>query len=196
MRVRLSTSATALVGILLTAGGCAVGPDFKPPEVAANKSWSTGEEQHVTTKPAADSLWWKAFHDATLESSDRACVQAEPPTPGGGPTDRGGSCSSSASPTGRMYPQTQVAFANALGRRPQREHLQDRRSALATTFGYRWGSMRPGRSDVWGKYRRLVQSEAANVVARRVTTTRQSSRSTRRSRARMWRFGPSRSSSS
>lgn len=51
--------------ILLTAG-CAVGPDYRPPEVAVPKRWSAQEVgRSFSTKDYAN--WWRTFNDPMLD---------------------------------------------------------------------------------------------------------------------------------
>jgi len=59
--------ATTLVGVLLTLTGCAVGPHYVKPVVKVNDSWSATNNPQISTQPAADSEWWKAFNDPVLE---------------------------------------------------------------------------------------------------------------------------------
>ncbi|HEX4120598.1 MAG TPA: efflux transporter outer membrane subunit [Verrucomicrobiae bacterium] len=63
---------TILAGILL--GGCAVGPNFKPPQPDAPPSWvgltnaTTASGSVATAAPADLTDWWKKFNDPHLVS--------------------------------------------------------------------------------------------------------------------------------
>ena len=63
------TSPSRAVRVLLAAliGGCAVGPDFKRPEITVPAAWHARSDPQVQTQVAADALWWKAFNDPTLD---------------------------------------------------------------------------------------------------------------------------------
>jgi len=73
---RLSLAA----GALLLAPGCAVGPDYKRPEVAVPQAFS--EEGPWKVAEPRDSLpregWWRIFHDPALDSLETRAVSASP----------------------------------------------------------------------------------------------------------------------
>ena len=56
----------AYFGLLLLCA-CAVGPDFKRPEITVAGSWHATDPR-LTTQTAADSLWWKSFNDPALNN--------------------------------------------------------------------------------------------------------------------------------
>src|SRR4029079_7714935 len=59
--------AVASLAVLLVAvAGCAVGPNFATPQATVAGKWRAGDAR-VSTQAAADSLWWKAFHDAARD---------------------------------------------------------------------------------------------------------------------------------
>jgi NodT family efflux transporter outer membrane factor (OMF) lipoprotein len=66
-RGRPALAAAALLCVALTLPGCAVGPKFVKPVETTNTSWSEQADPR-TTQTVPDSLWWRAFHDATLDS--------------------------------------------------------------------------------------------------------------------------------
>ena len=55
------------MGAALALTGCAVGPNYVTPPVKVNPTWSTATSALISTQSAADSAWWKAFNDPTLE---------------------------------------------------------------------------------------------------------------------------------
>jgi multidrug efflux system outer membrane protein len=69
-RLLLSTLLAAL------AGGCAVGPNYHRPEVAAPAQWSEPLAGGETNSPAPLAGWWKNFHDAELDSLIARAVQS------------------------------------------------------------------------------------------------------------------------
>src|SRR6478735_6896711 len=52
---------------LAVLAGCAVGPDFKHPTAAVPPTWRVSDDPRLATAVAAESLWWKAFNDPTLD---------------------------------------------------------------------------------------------------------------------------------
>lgn len=60
-------SSLILSGALLTLASCAVGPHYAKPVVKLNGRWSVTGSPQISTQPAADSAWWKAFNDPALD---------------------------------------------------------------------------------------------------------------------------------
>ena len=71
--------AYGLILISLTAAGCKVGPDYRPPTMAAPPNWSglksdmtnsprVGPTTRPTTQPADVAMWWRNLDDPTLDS--------------------------------------------------------------------------------------------------------------------------------
>lgn len=54
-------------GLALLFGGCAVGPDYTPPEIATPVSWSQESTLTPTTSPSQLGNWWRVFQDPVLE---------------------------------------------------------------------------------------------------------------------------------
>ena len=59
-----------LAVLLLLASGCAVGPNYKRPEIGVPKSFSEGK-----TGPTTFERWWNGFHDPILENLVVRAVQ-------------------------------------------------------------------------------------------------------------------------
>ena len=58
----------ARIYLLLLLGGCAVGPDFRRPEVAVNATWEEEDDDPaIDTQRPVETDWWKTFDDATLD---------------------------------------------------------------------------------------------------------------------------------
>ncbi|MCC6423094.1 MAG: efflux transporter outer membrane subunit [Phycisphaerales bacterium] len=64
---------TALLGVGLLAGGCAVGPDYQAPKSTVGEGWGelgpSGTADGPATRPSAQPLpvrWWRMFNDPTL----------------------------------------------------------------------------------------------------------------------------------
>lgn len=155
-------SAVWALGAALSLGGCAVGPSFTKPEVAVEKSWRTTSE-HVATRAATDSAWWKAFGDPTLDRLVDAAYRQNLPLRIAGLRILEARAQLGVA-TGRQFPQTQVAFgsAKAIG-------LSDNVSRIGNLprnyLGYQVGFDAAWELDFWGKYRRGVEAELAGVVA-------------------------------
>lgn len=62
------------LGALLVLAGCAVGPNYKRPTVAAPTGWK--EATVVTNAPVLPTAWWQIFNDAELNSLEAQAVEA------------------------------------------------------------------------------------------------------------------------
>jgi len=65
---------TAMCLALLT--GCAVGPDYHPPNVTTPSSWTSPLANGETNSPAHLAAWWKNFNDTNLDSLMAMAVQS------------------------------------------------------------------------------------------------------------------------
>jgi NodT family efflux transporter outer membrane factor (OMF) lipoprotein len=149
--------------VLLVLGGCSVGPDFKRPEATVRKDWAAAANPHVATQTATDSLWWKSFHDPALDRLVEVAYRQNLPLQVAGlrileARARWGFA------TGMQYPQKQEAFGNASA-----VGLSDNIAKIGNlprnSIGYQLGFNAAWELDFWGKYRRGVESEAANLLA-------------------------------
>ncbi len=62
--------------LLWLAGGCAVGPDYKPPQVSTPAAWQEGGQRGVDSQTADMAKWWQAFNDSLLDSLVERAVQS------------------------------------------------------------------------------------------------------------------------
>lgn len=156
----------ALLGGPPMLSGCAVGPDFKKPEVTVANNWSEKDDARVATQTAVDSVWWKSFNDEALDRLiDLAYRQNLPLQIAGLRIVEARAQLGLA--TGKQYPQLQQAFAgaSALGLTQQEANIVSPDRLSRNYFGYQVGFDAAWELDLWGKYRRGVEAEAANLLA-------------------------------
>lgn len=78
-RGRRALAATALGLCLGLLAGCAVGPDFQPPQVETPAKWSAEQAGAPQGGQSVDlTAWWRAFDDPLLESLIQRAVAANP----------------------------------------------------------------------------------------------------------------------
>ena len=65
----------AVIWLLLLAG-CAVGPNYHPPQTKAPANWSEAQSGGATNAPVQFTDWWKTFHDPELDSLIERAVKA------------------------------------------------------------------------------------------------------------------------
>ena len=78
-RFNQSMANAGLLGLMLSVGGCAVGPDFETPEARVQNNWIEKHDLRVETKSDIKSCGGRAFSDPTLdELIERASEQNLP----------------------------------------------------------------------------------------------------------------------
>ena len=152
-----------MLGLVYLVAGCSmVGPDFVKPDVPVAKEWSNIKDEGLTEGKADYSTWWEAFNDPilnqiiekayhqnlTIEVAGLRILQAR---------------AQLGIAVGNLYPQKQLGFG---------EYATTKRSeTVATPFiGNQYQSLTIGfdaawELDVWGKFRRSVESGVANLEA-------------------------------
>ncbi len=154
-------SAPALVVVMLA--GCAVGPDYTRPEAPVRGSWHQKAAEQLDTRAKLDVAWWRTFDDRALDALvDLAYQQNLDLQLAGLRIIEARAQLGIAS--GRLWPQQQQAFASVhatrLGPTP----------VVASNIGGTFANFQAGfdalwELDLWGKYRRGIEAESANVVA-------------------------------
>jgi NodT family efflux transporter outer membrane factor (OMF) lipoprotein len=152
-----------LLGLALALGGCAVGPKFTKPETAVTEDWSEKGDPRIATQSAADSLWWRAFNDTTLNRLVELAYRQNLPLQIAGLRILEARAQLGVA-TGRQYPQVQVAVGNAtqvgLSENAANSAYMDR-----NFWDYQVGFDAAWEMDFWGKYRRGVEAENASLLA-------------------------------
>jgi outer membrane protein, multidrug efflux system len=70
------SSWTSFVISTLLLSGCAVGPNYKRPQVAVPRQWTVAAARGTSAKPIEKEEWWSSFQDAELSSLiERAAKQ-------------------------------------------------------------------------------------------------------------------------
>ena len=67
MKIKLGCLIGCLAVSLLFLNGCAVGPNYHPPQTSAPAHWSEPLAGGETNAPVAITEWWKTFHDSELD---------------------------------------------------------------------------------------------------------------------------------
>ena len=111
----MASCAATLAGAAMALAGCAVGPNYAKPPLKVNPSWSMPSGPQVSTlSAAADSAWWKAFNDPTLEQLIQLAYSQNLPLQVAGLRIMESRALLGIA-VGNQYPQLQQAFATASG---------------------------------------------------------------------------------
>ena len=155
--------AASAAGLLLALAGCAVGPQFVKPPAPANPSWSEKEKPQLNTQTPADSAWWRAFNDSTLDSLVNHAYHQNLSLQAAGLRIME-SRAQLAIAVGRQWPQVQAAFASATGVGISKNAAN---SVLADHYfwDYQVGFDAAWELDFWRKYGKEVQASEATYLA-------------------------------
>ena len=147
---------------LLSLAACAVGPDFKRPDIAAAPNWNATDPR-LAAQTAADASWWKTFNDPTLDRLVELGYRQNLSLQIAGLRIVEARAQYGVA-TGRLFPQTQALNANvtAIGLPAS---IADAVGFSRHLLSYQAGFDAAWELDFWGKYRRGIESEAAVLLA-------------------------------
>src|SRR5262249_18361123 len=160
------------LALWMALAGCAVGPKFTKPEASVSKDWSMSDPQ-VSTAPEVDPAWWKVFNDSALDRLVELAYQQNLPLQVAGLRIVEARAQLGIA-TGRQYPQVQVLFAQGEAVGVSRTAANSPRGLETLPAGvsfnrnfldYQIGFDAVWELDFWGKYRRGVEAETANLLA-------------------------------
>jgi NodT family efflux transporter outer membrane factor (OMF) lipoprotein len=153
----------ALAAVVLSLGGCMVGPNFVKPKAKLNENWAEKDDPHAATQKTVSEQWWKSFNDPMLDqlieqaSRQNLSLQVEGLRILEARAQLGISI-------GQQYPQTQKLSrsATAVGlshNAPNSAQVDHYYRDYQVGFDASW------ELDFWGKYRRGVEADAANLIS-------------------------------
>jgi NodT family efflux transporter outer membrane factor (OMF) lipoprotein len=162
-RFPLGAAATGLLVAALALTSCAVGPDFKRPDVTVSADWHAVARARNNQRGEAEARWWKAFNDPVLDRLIEVAYRQNLPLQAAGLRIVEARAQLAVA-TGLYFPQQQaiVGEANAVGLSNRMANIPgfDRRFGV-----YQLGFDAAWELDLWGKYRRGVESETAVLLA-------------------------------
>jgi NodT family efflux transporter outer membrane factor (OMF) lipoprotein len=155
--------AILLISMVLTLGGCTVGPDYEKPETKLNENWNQAGDSRVLIQTDVDTLWWKTFNDVTLDQLVQMACQQNLPLQIAGLRILEARARLGVA-IGGQYPQQQELFGSAAA-----VGISDNAANNVGTdkhFGdYQAGFDAAWELDFWGKFRRDVQAAHADLIA-------------------------------
>ena len=148
--------------LALALGGCAVGPNFAPPEVSVQNKWiETGDKR--VAKSDVKSHWWRTFKDPTLDRLIQRAYEQNLPVRIAGLKILEARAQLGVA-IGNLYPQTQEGSGAA-----QQNLLSSRlanQAALQHSFAnFNLGFDAAWEVDFWGRFRRNVEASDAGLLA-------------------------------
>ena len=163
--VRRARSVVGTAGLLALTllPGCAVGPDFLPPEAPVRDEWQGGHSSGVSERADPRLYWWKTFKDPTLNRLIEIASEQNLPVQIMGLRILESRAQLGVA-VGELFPQVQEGSGSA------QENLLSSRVAnqqnLRHLFPiYSLGFQAAWEIDFWGKLRRNVEAAEAQVSA-------------------------------
>jgi NodT family efflux transporter outer membrane factor (OMF) lipoprotein len=149
--------------LALALGGCAVGPDFIPPEVPVQNNWIESKDSRVASKTDIMSHWWRAFRDPTLDRLIECAYEQNLPVQIAGLRILEARAQLGVA-IGNLYPQTQEGTGAA------QQNLISSRLANQADLKHSFANFNLGfdaawELDFWGRFRRNVEATDASMLA-------------------------------
>jgi NodT family efflux transporter outer membrane factor (OMF) lipoprotein len=150
-----------VAALFLTTGCTMVGPDFVKPEAPVQKEWIESRDPEIKTEASDYKDWWAVFGDTVLNSLVEGAYQQNLPLQISGLRILQARAQLGVV-VGNLYPQLQQGRGGA-------DYSKISKNA-PNTFGgddsfwqYNAGFDAAWELDVWGKYRRAIESGIANL---------------------------------
>ena len=151
--------------LLFPIAGCMVGPDFAAPTPPLADKWLKSGDPTVKTDHQDYENWWTAFHDPTLDRLIRIAYDQNLTLLAAGTRVLEARAALGVA-AGEFYPQTQQIGANVSYN--QASQVDPTSNPLHTLGNYWRGSLGTQVAwelDLWGKFRRGVESADATYLA-------------------------------
>ncbi len=153
---------SSLISVILSISGCTmVGPDFVKPEAPVEKEWMEASDPEIKTEPSDYKQWWSVFNDPVLNSLVENAYQQNLPLQIAGIRILQARAQLGAV-VGNLYPQLQQG-RGAADYSSISENAPNTLGADDSFWQYNAGFDAAWELDIWGKFRRAVESGVANL---------------------------------
>jgi NodT family efflux transporter outer membrane factor (OMF) lipoprotein len=150
-----------LLGLALAMSGCAVGPNFMPPEASVQDNWIEKGDKRVSNKEIK-SNWWRAFKDPTLDRLVELAAEQNLPVQIAGLRILEARAQLGIA-VGQLFPQEQegsgAGIWNKISERAANKAKLDKHAFADYSIGFdaTW------EIDFWGRYRRNLEAADATM---------------------------------
>jgi NodT family efflux transporter outer membrane factor (OMF) lipoprotein len=150
---------------LMIASGCTmVGPDFVKPDAPVAGRWLEDQSPQIDSKETEDVDWWQVFNDPILNQMIELAYQQNLDLQSAGIRILQARAQLGIT-VGEKYPQVQQALLNYERTQVSSNTAGTSSAADLNYDNYNLGFDATWEIDIWGKFRRSVQSDVANLVA-------------------------------
>lgn len=150
-----------IAAILLTTGCTMVGPDFVKPDAPVEQEWLKARDASIKTEASDYKDWWTVFDDPVLNSLVESAYQQNLPLQISGLRILQARAQLGVV-VGNLYPQLQQGRGGA-DYSSISENAPNSMSGDDSFWQYNAGFDAAWEVDVWGKYRRAIESGVANL---------------------------------
>ena len=151
-----------LAGVVLALAGCEVGPDFSTPNSQVADKWLESGDHRVKHPGRDDTTWWKALNDPILDALVATAYRQNLTLQTAGVHVLEARAQLGAA-IGELYPQQQAASGSL--QRQRSPFLAGIPSVQPWFTSASIGLSTSWEIDLWGKFRRAIQSADANLLA-------------------------------
>ncbi len=153
-----------LVAVIFWVTGCSmVGPDFVKPEAPVETEWMEARDPQIKTEPSDYKEWWAVFNDPVLNSLVETAYQQNLPLQISGIRILQARAQLGVV-IGNAYPQLQQGRGGAQYNRLS-ENSPNSLNSDNSFWQYDAGFDVAWELDIWGKFRRAIESGVANLEA-------------------------------
>jgi NodT family efflux transporter outer membrane factor (OMF) lipoprotein len=157
-------AAAGVLAAVLLLGGCVmVGPDFVKPEAPVETEWMEARDPEIKTESSDYKEWWTVFNDPVLNSLVESAYQQNLPLQISGIRILQTRAQLGVL-IGNVYPQVQQGRGGANYNRLS-ENAPNSLGSDDTFWQYDAGFDVAWELDIWGKFRRAIESGVANLEA-------------------------------
>jgi NodT family efflux transporter outer membrane factor (OMF) lipoprotein len=160
----LNRAAAGMLAAALWLSGCTmVGPDFVKPEAPVKTEWMEARDPKIKTAPSDYKAWWSVFNDPVLNNLVETAYQQNLPLQISGIRILQARAQLGVV-VGNIYPQLQqgrggAAYNHISENSPNSLNIDDSYWQYNVGFDAAW------ELDIWGKFRRAIESGVANLEA-------------------------------
>ena len=155
-------AAAGVLAAVLLLGGCVmVGPDFVKPEAPVETEWMEARDPEIKTESSDYKEWWTVFNDPVLNSLVESAYQQNLPLQISGIRILQTRAQLGVL-IGNVYPQVQQGRGGANYNRLS-ENAPNSLGSDDTFWQYDAGFDVAWELDIWGKFRRAIESGVANL---------------------------------
>ncbi|WP_442753821.1 efflux transporter outer membrane subunit [Methylocystis sp. JAN1] len=151
-----------MLGLTFALGGCAVGPDFQPPEAAVQDNWIEKGDKRVSNKEIK-SEWWRTFRDPTLDRLVHAAAEQNLPVQIAGLRILEARAQLGIA-IGQLFPQDQAGSGAATWNKISEQAANKANLPKHAFADYSIGFDATWEVDFWGRYRRGVEAADASMM--------------------------------